>query len=48
MDLIDRLMKLQYSYKESEKIYLQYAVEDNLIDLEILIIEMEKEKEVYV
>lgn len=44
MDLIDRLMKLQYSYKESEKIYLEYAEDDNLIDLEILIMDMEKEK----
>lgn len=45
MDLIERLMKLKYSYKKSEELYLEYAEDDNLIDLEILIMDMEKERQ---
>ena len=43
MDLIERLLDLGYSYKEAEELYLEYAQFDNLIELEILIISLEKE-----
>lgn len=44
MDLIERMLALGYKYTNAKTTYLKYALDDNLIELEELILQEESEK----